>query len=221
MSIENEMLQGCELFDGLDADAVESMLSLVEWRTYAINERIAAERQHASQVFYVVRGLVRLTKAESGGREADVCVCEQGDTFAEYLVPGGDVYAQSAWAADITELALFDLPGLRRLAAENSGVQRNVMRIMARHLVGSLECIAGDRLHTAAQRVANYFVSRCPEATAQATFRLPYQKRILAGKLGLAPEALSRAFATLSDAGVAVKGRTVSIGNVALLRDAC
>ncbi|EJB07211.1 cAMP-binding protein [Rhizobium leguminosarum bv. trifolii WSM597] len=154
MFTENEMLLRSELFEGLDADAVRSMLALVELRTFAVSERIAAEGQRASQVFYVVRGLVRLTKAESGGREADVCVCEQGDTFAEYLVPGGDVYAQGAWAADITELALFDLSGLRQLAAENSGVQRNVMRIMARHLLGSLECIAGDRLHTAAQRVA-------------------------------------------------------------------
>ncbi|MBY5369158.1 Crp/Fnr family transcriptional regulator [Rhizobium leguminosarum] len=221
MSLDDEIVLRSELFEGLDEKVCRSMLELVGLRAVAVNERIVAEGQRASHVFCVLSGVVRLTKAEAGGREADVCICEPGDCFGEYLVPMGDAYAHGAWAAAPVELAQFDLPGLRALAAEHGGIQRNVMRIMARHLLGSLDCIAGDRLHTAAQRVANYFVSRCPNSASQATFRLPYQKRVLAGKLGLAPEALSRAFAALSGAGVDVRGRTVCIGSVAQLREAC
>jgi len=71
----------------------------------------------------------------------------------------------------------------------------------------------------AAQSVANFLLRQCPDAALQATFRLPYKKQILAGKLRLGPEAPSRAFAALAQCGVDVKGRTVRIENVVQLRE--
>jgi len=47
---------------------------------------------------------------------------------------------------------------------------------------------------------------------------LPFQKSLLAGKLGLAPEALSRAFSALKKAGVTVRGRIVQVNDVAALK---
>jgi hypothetical protein len=66
-------------------------------------------------------------------------------------------------------------------------------------------------------------MSRCPASatTSRVTFRLPYRKRILAGKLGLAPEALSRAFAALAASGVEVRGKVVLVDSVDQLREAC
>jgi CRP/FNR family transcriptional activator FtrB len=218
----DEFLGRLELFEGLDAKDSNSILGLAELRSFSPNEDIVDEGQPGSHLFCVLTGLVRLTKRESSGREVDVCVCEPGDAFGEYLVPCEDGnYEHGAKAAEFTEVVMFDLAGLRALANDRQAIQRNIMRIMARHLLGAFNCIAGDRLHTAAQRVANYFLSRCPATTSQVTFRLPYQKRVLAGKLGLAPEALSRAFAALAEVGVDVRGRTVRIESMAMLRLAC
>lgn len=222
MLANNELLLRLEIFEGLDTKDSNNILKLVEMRSFAPNEEIVGEGQTGSHLFCVLTGLVRLTKKESSGREVDVWVCEPGDAFGEYLVPQEDgAYEHGAKAAEFTEIAMVDLSGLRALANTRQVIQRNIMRIMARHLLGALNCIAGDRLHTAAQRVANYFLSRCPAAASQVTFRLPYQKRVLAGKLGLAPEALSRAFAALSEVGVDVRGRTVRIESMVMLRQAC
>jgi CRP/FNR family transcriptional regulator, dissimilatory nitrate respiration regulator len=49
--------------------------------------------------------------------------------------------------------------------------------------------------------------------------RLPFQKSLLAGKLGLAPEALSRAFSTLRDNGVIVRGRLIHVENTGALEN--
>ncbi|MEJ2743580.1 MAG: Crp/Fnr family transcriptional regulator [Gammaproteobacteria bacterium] len=78
--------------------------------------------------------------------------------------------------------------------------------------------VADDRLHTAPQRVANFILKNCPDAAESARFRLPFQKSLLAGKLGLAPEALSRAFSSLKAAGVSVRGRVIEIKDVNALR---
>lgn len=221
MLARNPVLLRSELLAGLDRETVERLSALAEARTFSPHERIVEEGQKAGFIFCVASGLVRLTKKESAGREADVCICEPGDIFGEYLVAGGATYAHGAWAAEFTEIVMFDLKQLRLLAEQHHGIQRNIMHIMARHLLGALDCIAGDRLHTAAQRVANYLVTRCPPSVSRVTLRLPYQKRILAGKLGLAPEALSRAFAALAPLGVAVKGKNISVESVNLLKEAC
>lgn len=221
MPAKNSVLLQSDLFDGLDQATVQQLATTAELRTFAPDERIIAEGQEASFVYCVIGGFVRLSKSESAGREADIYVCEPGDTFGEYLLSGGGSYAYSAWSADGAEVALFELADLRALAERHPVMHRNVMRIMARYLLGTMNCIAGDRLHTAAQRVANYLMSRCPASASQVTFRLPYRKRILAGKLGLAPEALSRAFAALVPAGVEVRGKVVLVDSVDQLRKAC
>ena len=223
MLAKNSVLLQSDLFAGLDPATVEQFTATAEVRTFAPDEKIISEGQQASFVYCVTNGFVRLSKSESTGREADICVCEPGDTFGEYLLSGGGSYAYSAWSADGAEVALFELAELQAFADQHPVIHRNVMRIMVRHLLGAMDCIAGDRLLTAAQRVANYLMSRCPAAasTSQVSFRLPYRKRILAGKLGLAPEALSRAFATLATSGVEVRGKVVLVDSVDLLREAC
>ncbi|ASR09894.1 Crp/Fnr family transcriptional regulator (plasmid) [Rhizobium leguminosarum bv. viciae] len=221
MLAKNPVLLRSELFNGLNEATVEQLAATARLQTFAPDERIITEGQPAAFVYCVMSGFIRLSKSESAGREADICICEPGDTFGEYLLSGGGAYAYSAWSADGAEVAFFQLSDLQALADRYPIMHRNVMRITTRHLLCALDCIAGDRLHTAAQRVANYIVSRCPASASQVTFRLPYRKRILAGKLGLAPEALSRAFAALVPAGVAVKGKIVLVDSVDLLRKAC
>ncbi|MBY3095119.1 cyclic nucleotide-binding domain-containing protein [Rhizobium laguerreae] len=221
MLAKNPVLLRSDLFDGLNEATVEQLAATARFQTFAPDERIITEGQPAAFVYCVMSGFIRLSKSESAGREADICICEPGDTFGEYLLSGGGSYAYSAWSADGAEVAFFQLSDLQALADRYPIMHRNVMRITTRHLLCALDCIAGDRLHTAAQRVANYIVGRCPASASQVTFRLPYRKRILAGKLGLAPEALSRAFAALVPAGVEVKGRIVLVDSVDLLRKAC
>lgn len=221
MPAKNPALVESDLFDGLDRATVEHLAAKARLQSFVADEQIIAEGHQASFVYCVVSGFVRLSKSESTGREADIFVCEPGDTFGEYLLSGGGSYAYSARSADGAEVALFELADLRAFADRHPIMHRNVMRIMTRHLLGAMDCIAGDRLHTAAQRVANYLMSRCPASASQVTLRLPYRKRILAGKLGLAPEALSRAFAALVPAGVEVRGKVVLVDSVDQLRKAC
>ena len=60
------------------------------------------------------------------------------------------------------------------------------------------------KTHTGAQRVAEFFVSIAPCTSGPCTVQLPYDKALLAGKLGLKPESLSRAFNRLKEYGVEI-----------------
>jgi CRP-like cAMP-binding protein len=79
---------------------------------------------------------------------------------------------------------------------------------------------SSDRINTAPQRVALYLLQTWREQGAtDSAFKLPFQKSLLAGKLGLAPEALSRAFAMLQRAGVTIRGRMVHISDAEALEN--
>lgn len=48
---------------------------------------------------------------------------------------------------------------------------------------------------------------------------LPYDKVLIAGRLGMKPESLSRAFAKLRDQGVTIRQNNAAIADIAALRD--
>ena len=80
------------------------------------------------------------------------------------------------------------------------------------------------RLHTmkarnGAQRVAEFLLdlSDCPE-TGPCEVTLPYDKLLVAGRLGMKPESLSRAFAKLKAHGVTVNRNAAHIDNACTLR---
>ncbi len=75
-------------------------------------------------------------------------------------------------------------------------------------------------MRTTAQRLGCYLLELTQEPTENAvTFRLPFDKRLLAAKLGCRQENLSRAFAALRNLGVETHGARVTLHDIARLRD--
>ncbi|MFS8115093.1 Crp/Fnr family transcriptional regulator [Rhizobium jaguaris] len=218
MSVEFKSLARSKLFAGLGKSAAERLYEKCEILQFKAGEFILREAEEAKAFFSVVDGYVRLLKMDEFGTQTDLTVCEPNDIFAECMLAGGKLYGYSAQAAGDAVVARFDLEDVRRLADADRTIERAVMQLMAEHFLSAMDCIAGDRSQTASQRLANYLLSRCTLQATSQIIELPFQKRLLAGKLGLAPEALSRAFATLRCAGVSVHGKTIRIDDVTALR---
>ena len=72
----------------------------------------------------------------------------------------------------------------------------------------------------APERVAEFLLSLTDCTSGAASIALPFDKTLIAGRLGMQPESLSRAFARLRSFGVQVVGSEVRIDDVAVLREA-
>ncbi|WP_348641044.1 Crp/Fnr family transcriptional regulator [Martelella sp. HB161492] len=199
-----------------------TMNRLMECATFANcypRDVVFCEGDRATHFYSVLSGYVRLYRQSSEGREADIRVCGPGDSFGDELIFGGDTYEYHAQAADKAMLARYDLNKVRSIAENDNGmIARAIASSLSGQLEETMECIANDRLNTAVQRVANFILENCEGQDAPASFRLSFQKSLLAGKLGLAPEALSRAFASLKELGVNVHGRIIEIEDMDALR---
>jgi CRP-like cAMP-binding protein len=202
----------------LGPTALASMLEIVNVTNFEARDVLFREGEPAESFYCVLSGYIRLYRLNKDGREADIRICGPGDTFAECLLALGDKYLYNAQAAETATVGRLDLQRVRNLAEQEKDVAKAIIRSLSDHLRSTMDCIANDRLQTAPQRVAHYLLTSCEEDGGPVSIRLPFQKSLLAGKLGLAPEALSRAFSTLRRAGVTVRGRTIQISDVTALK---
>ncbi|RVJ49317.1 Crp/Fnr family transcriptional regulator [Sinorhizobium medicae] len=202
---------GSRFFVRLPRSTVEAILEETRLSTYEEHDVLFHQGDSIDDVFFVLSGLIRLYRVGKDRREADVAVLSKGEMFAENAIYLGRATA-SAEAAEESVIARIDSAKLRKIAAADPDVAQAFIEHLCHRGKMTEDMLAQDRLLTATQRVASYILSHCPNGTNTSfSFRLPFQKNILAGKLGVAPEALSRAFSTLRQSGVIVKGRMIEI----------
>lgn len=202
----------------LGPTSLSRMLDIVTVLSLEARDVVFRESESAEYFYCMLSGYARLYRLGKDGREADIRICGPGDTFGECLLYIDDFYRYNAQAAENITVARFELQKVRELAEQEKDVAKTIMQILANHLLDTMTCIANDRLQTAPQRVAQFLLDQCPQDDSPVSLRLPFQKSLLAGKLGLAPEALSRAFSSLKDAGVTVRGRLIQIDDVSALK---
>ena len=79
-------------------------------------------------------------------------------------------------------------------------------------------------LRSSAQRVVGYLLQHCPQNDAECEgsfdISLPTSKQVIASRLNLTPETLSRIFHDLAANGlIAVSGKQITINNAKRLRE--
>lgn len=215
---ERETLLNSGLLAALGMESVSAMMEIAAVSNLSVRQIIFREGEPADMLCCVLSGYIRAYRLDPGGREADVELYGPGDLIGASLVLDSGRYAATAQVAEPSLIARFDLRRVRDIASRQPDLSVALVNALSTQLAKAFASLADDRLHTAPQRVARYLLAHCPPDGRTASFRLPYQKSLLAGKLGLAPEALSRAFSLLRNHGVSVRGRLVHVGDPEALR---
>lgn len=217
---DREILQSTPLLASLPPSLTRKILEGVTILSSEARDVLFRESDEAHCFYVILSGYVRLYRIGQDGKEADTGVFGPGEVFGQCAMFLNDRYSFNAQAAEPVTLARFDFARIRQVMREEPEFAFALMNIMARHLNDARENVANDRLHTAPKRVANYLLelSKANGNGPSGSFRLPFQKSLLAGKLGLAPEALSRAFSQLRNSGVSIRGRVIHISDAEALR---
>ena len=98
------------------------------------------------------------------------------------------------------------------------GIGRDFALAMVRELATSYRAVVKSakdmKLRSGVERLANYLLRLNSEQNGRGEVKLPIGKAVLASLLGMTPENLSRAFATLRPYGVVVDGATIILSNM-------
>lgn len=206
------------LFATLPEDLAETLMQRSATHGYQRGEMIFLQGDPASQVHIVLEGWVKLFRISPNGAEAVVGVFTRGRSFGEAAAFRGDVYPVAAEA--VTDCKLLQVRAQFILETMKSRPELCTAMLAAtyRHLQALVAQVEQLKAQTGAQRVAEFLLDLCPVEDGACAVTLPYDKILIAGRLGMKPESLSRAFARLREEGVLVRQNHAAIADVARLR---
>lgn len=172
-----------------------------------------------ADAFYVIlEGWVKLFRLTPDGAEAVVAALSSGESFAEPPAFLGEPYPVSAMAATDARVMKVPMSGLREEMRCDPDLALAALASSHRFLRQLVTQIERLEVQTAPQRLAAFLLGLTETRQGACEVRLPHEKQLLAGRLGMSPESLSRALARLRTQGVrGCKGGAV-IHDVAALR---
>jgi len=142
-----------------------------------------------------------------------------GDCFILPAVMLDAPYLLTARLLEEGRLLLWPAPAFRAQARATGSLAYGATLLLSsywRSLVGQIKDL---KLLSAIERLSAFLLALAPRQTGAVTVTLPAGRRLVAGRLGVTPQSLSRAFAALRPLGVTGSGRKVAIVEAARLRE--
>lgn len=216
-SYDWQIVRSTPLFGTMPREVAQSLIGNQPVRAYEKGTVLFQQGLPAESFYVVLDGWVKLFRITPEGDEAVVGVFRRGETFAEAAIFLGGRYPVSAEVVVPSRLLRIDGELLRQRIREQPDLALSMLASTSHHLKALVEQIEQIKLLSAPQRIANFLIGLCPCREGSCTIELPYEKALLANRLGMKPESLSRALARLKPLGVSVDREKVSIVDVQLL----
>jgi CRP-like cAMP-binding protein len=215
---DRELLMRLPLFAGLAPSDLEALLADAWVQSFARNTVLFFQDEPATRFYVVFDGWVKLFRTSEEGDESVIYIFGRGESFAEAVIFKGGHYPVGAVAVDDSRLLVVPGKAFVRQLCEHGEYALNIMAAMSRHLHHLVNQVEQLTLKSSTERVAEFLVKLCPKQTGAAVVRLPLDKALIAGRLGMQPETLSRSLAKLRRLGIESKGPEISIPDVSALR---
>jgi CRP-like cAMP-binding protein len=216
---EIALVRSSPLLAGLSDHAFRALMDVASVRRVSHGEQIFVQGEPATYFFIVLDGWVKVLRLTPAGMEAVVAVFTRGQSFAEAAAFTEGRFPATAEAVTDGRLVRFQSGNLRRLIRENPDIGLSMLASTSMHLHMLVQQIEQLKSHTGAQRVAEFLLSLCGDVQGPSRIDLPYDKTLIAGRLGMQPESLSRAFAKLRSHGVTIEQHVATISSPEQLRN--
>jgi CRP-like cAMP-binding protein len=214
-----ESLRLHPLFAALPGTALAAVVDTPATAVFAEGETLFRQGEDARRLYLILEGLVELVIEPPGQAPEVLARLSTNETVgADALMSGG----HHAATARVAEPVLAVVVAGERLAAyldQHFDQAVAMIAAMAGALRGQIKEITELKLQSTTERLASYLAALAGDAHGSTVVRLPFEKRLLADRLGMEPATLSRAFAKLRDQGVETgRGDRVAIADVDALR---
>jgi len=181
---------------------------------------LCEEGEPTDELFIVLDGQVAVLAQAANGTAAVVEVLDAGSSIGMSAALARLPRLMTARVVRSAKLLSIDAAGLRALLAQEPSMVTVLLRAEAEEFRSLVQQVCDLKLRTTAQRLAAYLLSLSAERHGNTTaLRLPFDKRLLAARLGCRQENLSRAFAALRSLGVETHGARVILHDIARLQD--
>lgn len=186
-------------------------------RRYERGDEVFQQGEPADAFFIVLEGWIKLFREMPTGDHVVVAIFAAGETFAEAAMFLGGRYPVSAEAVSPARLLRIDGQSLRSAILQSPQIAFDMLAAASVHLKQLVEQIEQLKVQSAPERIADFLLAQTSVRRGPAKIALPYEKSLIANRLGMKPESFSRALARLREVGVVVDREAVSVEEVARL----
>lgn len=205
------------VFSGLKPEVLDVLLAPARVVNLRPNSMLFRQGEPATSFFIIVEGWIKLYRVTPAGDEAVLNVFGEGQSFAEAVTFTSGRYPAMASAVAAARVIMIPGDHVTDCIRKMPEIAIAMIASTAQHLHGMISRVEQLTAQSGTQRVADFLISLTPCVKGPCTIALPYDKSLIAGRLGLKPESLSRVFAKLRSLGVDVRTSDVVVDDVATL----
>lgn len=196
----SEALGRVYLFRDLSPGAMGTILENATEIRAEPGEWLFFQEERAESFFLLLEGDLALSRLSPDGEEVIVAIVGPGELFAEdLLLVEAPRHGVSARPLGSCRLVRFDHRRLRPLLSREPALVPRLASTMHRRNALLLEEVERLSISDASQRLIRFLESQTPSGGDRLPLRFP--KRVLASRLSIRPETLSRVLARLKGCG--------------------
>lgn len=194
MHPEFEALRRHPLFCAFSDNDFDSVLQESRRVTVGARELLYRQDTDAHHFYFVVSGRLRLYRLDATGCDRTLDGLTPGDCFAEVMIYAEPArYVCYAEALKTSEVLMIPIPVYRDMLALCPNYAESALRHYATRAVARFHDLEIMTLQSAKDRLARYLLDLLPAgATDNRAVELPLPKCLVASRLAMQPETLSR-----------------------------
>jgi CRP-like cAMP-binding protein len=215
---DEELLKSALIYQAVGERAMAPLLANATVQSFPIGARLFKQDEEVRFLHLVLSGRVSLLANVPGEPDTVVEVFAEGELLVAPAAILRLPYLVSAEATTPARVLCIPVEDFRRAMESNPKVARAMAELLARHWRVLVRQIKDLKLRSTAQRLAAYLLTIAESRQGSATVSLPEPRQVIAARLGMTPESLSRAFLRLKELGVTGRGRKLKLGSIEQLR---
>lgn len=208
---------------GVHLDLLGPIISQYPLTHVAAHTQLFSPGEAADRFFLLIEGKVKLSSYDASGAESILHVFEPGDFFGLPALVGLKRYPAGGETVQDSSLAILPREAVYTWLRQSPEQAESLLAILGLRYLRMVDDLAGLKSHTPHQRLCQFLLSLA-EATGplpghgSATFDMTLPQYMIAGRIGLAPENVSRALKRLREHGIDVRRGKVAVRDITLLR---
>jgi CRP-like cAMP-binding protein len=209
------------LFAGLNDTDFDGLVTHITPKSLGKGDVLFHRGDHAEYFYFVDTGLVELSLVSATGEKKVLEVVGPGRTFAEAVTFMRErKYPVTAEALGDSRLCRIPSGHYVDLIKSNSDAALRLLSDISRHLHARVREIEHLTVQNARSRLCSYLLDHVVETHEdEATVRLELPRHVIASRLSVKPETLSRLLRTLVDEGIlTIEDKILYVHSLARLR---
>lgn len=217
-----QKIQKLAIFNNVSNHTLHELAAYAKLQHYKKKDIVLNDKDVQNIFLYIVKGWVKLFKDSANGDEIIVDILgDEHHCGEQFIFPIHNQELYQVEAISLVEVLAIPMAVLRRQITEEHQLALNFLKSAIEkqyELTLELEHLS---IQTALQRMGCFILRLCEKNSENtAALRLPYDKSLLATRLGMRAETFSRSLAKLSKAcDIDVDGEVLYIHNIKKLSD--